>query len=364
MKKFRRTTFVIPALAFLIILWGILTITASQSVTDHPLALAGRQVLFGLIGLGLLLLTARIRFETHLRWRGIYAALVLILLFLLPVAGTRINGMRGWYLAGPVSIQPSELGKAFFLLALAGTAIRFRNFAWWGGLWIVPVLLQPDFGTAAVYGLSLLLIWLSCGGRWRDAALSAGGALMGGLLFLKLHPYAWKRLQAFWNPAEDPAGSGWHIRQFDLAIAHGHWTGAKLGQTFWSSEYLPLAYNDSTYAAMAETLGFAGTMMALVMYAALYILLLRQAMRKDLSGSARHYLAGASVMLAVQTLLHAGVNTGILPPTGLTLPLASYGGSSLVGTLIMLGMAVSAARSGGPSAVFAIRSEPKSGSKK
>ena len=117
-----------------------------------------------------------------------------------------------------------------------------------------------------------------------------------------------------------------------------------MGRAFWSNEYLPLAYNDSAYAAMAETLGFAGCAAAMVMYAVLYILLLRHAMRQNLPENARLYLIGAASILAVQTLIHVGVNVGLLPPTGLTLPLISYGGSSLVGTMFMLGLAVSAAR--------------------
>lgn len=344
MKPGNRTFFIIPALAFLILLWGILTITASQSGGPKPLFLAGKQLSFGMLG-GLVMLTAsRISFEQHCRWRGFYALAALLLLYFLPVAGVRVNGMQGWYKLWGCFLQPSELGKGIWVLMIACAGIRWKPVTLWSLMWIVPILLQPDLGTAAVYIAGLLCVWFSGGGKWKTAAAVLGAGVTALGIYVYTNAYAWKRLTAFWNPDADPEGGGWHIRQFQMAIAHGRWTGAKLGKTFWSNEYLPLAYNDSAYAAMAETLGFAGCAAAMIMYAALYILLLHHAMRQNLPEHARLYLIGAASILAVQTLIHAGVNTGLLPPTGLTLPLISYGGSSLLGTMFMLGLAVSAAR--------------------
>ncbi|MBO5688502.1 MAG: FtsW/RodA/SpoVE family cell cycle protein [Lentisphaeria bacterium] len=345
MNRSSRIILLIPAVAFLIILWGILTISASQSGGTQPLFLAGKQLCFAVLGGALMLLAAGIPFEQHCRWRYFYAVPALILLLFLPLAGVRVNGMQGWYSLWGCFIQPSELGKGIWLLLIACAGMRWKPVMAWSLAWIVPILLQPDFGTAAVYSATLVFLWYSAGGSWKVLATGIAAAAAGTAVFVCTNAYAMKRLTAFWNPDADPGGGGWHIRQFQMAIAHGRWTGAKLGQTFWSNEYLPLAYNDSAYAAMAETLGFAGCMTAMVMYAVLYILLIRHAMRQDLQDNARRYLAGAAALLAVQTLLHAGVNVGLLPPTGLTMPLISYGGSSLTGTLLMLGIACSAAKS-------------------
>jgi len=339
-----RTVFIVPGLAFLIALWGVLTITASQYETAHPLLLAGKQLVFVLAGTAVMLAAARIPFSLHLQLRMVYAVPALLLLLLLPVAGVRINGMCGWYSIGGCFLQPSELGKGVWLLLIAAAGLRWRSVALWSALWIVPILLQPDFGTAAVYIAGLLCVWFSGGGRWKALCAAGTLALIAAVVFIRYNAYAWRRITAFWNPESSPRGAGWHIFQFQLAVAHGGWTGSKLGQAFWSSEYLPLAYNDSAYAAMAETLGFLGCAAVLVMYAILYAALIRQALRQDLSDAARRYLAGAASLLAVQTLLHTGVNTGLLPPTGLTMPLVSYGGSSLIGVCLMLGIAVSAAR--------------------
>lgn len=344
MNRGNRSIFIIPALAFLIILWGLLTITASQSGGPQPLFLAGKQLCFAIPGGILMILAARLPFEKHCQWRLFYAMPALLLLLLLPLAGVRVNGMQGWYSIGGLFLQPSELGKGIWLLMIACAGMRWKPMTLWSLAWIIPILCQPDLGTAAVYVAGLLVLWYSGGGKLKTVAAVLAAGLTAVGIYIFSNAYAWKRLTAFWDPESDPEGGGWHIRQFQMAIAHGRWTGAKLGQTFWSNEYLPLAYNDSAYATMAETLGFSGCTAAMIMYIILYILLLHHALRPELEKTARMYLIGASSILAVQTLLHAGVNVGLLPPTGLTLPLISYGGSSLIGTLLMLGIAVSATR--------------------
>ena len=190
--------------------------------------------------------------------------------------------------------------------------------------------------------LTLGALLILRGVAWRHAAWCAAAVLAMGLLFVLTNPYAMRRLVGFLCPDADPTGSGWHIRQFQLAIAHGHWFGAKLGQAFWSNAYLPLAYNDSAYATMAETLGFSGTMPVPAFFVVLFYFLMYDAGREDLQAGARFYLAGAALMLAIQALIHISVNVGLLPPTGLTLPFISYGGSSMIGGCLIIGLALSA----------------------
>ena len=98
------------------------------------------------------------------------------------------------------------------------------------------------------------------GGSWRNLLLLAAGGIGTAALFVWRHPYAWRRITGLFNPDLDPLGSGWHIRQFELAIARGGWFGSKLGGAVWSNAYLPFAYNDSAYATMAETLGWCGVL--------------------------------------------------------------------------------------------------------
>ncbi len=343
---------VIPLMAFLLALWGGLTIVSSQSGAEQPLLLAGKQLIFIMAGLAAMAVTAKIPFATHLRLAGVYAFFSIMLLLALPLFGIRINGMLGWYELAGFFFQPSELAKGFFLLLLAKLAVKpntdWRKFGILAGAalcWTVPVLLQPDFGTATVYLFGFAALYLLAGGTWRCFFTACGAMALTAVLFVAAKPYAWKRIVAFADPELDPGGASWHIRQFQLAIAHGGFFGSKLGRAIWSNAYLPLPYNDSVYATMAETLGFIGALPVPIFYAMLFYFLISAAQRRELTAPARLYLAGAAVLPAIQALLHLSVNVGLLPPTGLTLPLVSYGGSSMVGTFILLGIAMSAEKS-------------------
>ena len=169
-------------------------------------------------------------------------------------------------------------------------------------------------------------------------------AFVTAACFVATHPYAWRRIIGFCNPGADPEGSGWHVRQFALAAARGHWFGSKLGGAIWSNAYLPLPYNDSAFATLLETLGLVGAALLLALYCGLLASLVALSRRPKLRPEAELFILGAAVLTALQLLLHVGVNLGLLPTTGLTLPLVSYGGSSLLGCCMLFGMAISAAR--------------------
>ncbi len=340
----------IPGMVFLLVVWGLLTIISAQSGENEPVGMATRQFLFAGMGAVVMVVAAGIPFQLHIRARWIYALILLGALVALPFCGVRINGMKGWFSLGNFLIQPSELAKPVFLLLLSVEATKpgktLRQVA--GAMAvlaaavIIPIWIQPDFGTVMVYVLTLGALLILRGVAWRHAAWCAAAVLAMGLLFVLTNPYAMRRLVGFLCPDADPTGSGWHIRQFQLAIAHGHWFGAKLGQAFWSNAYLPLAYNDSAYATMAETLGFIGTLPVPAFFVLLFYFLMYDAGREDLQAGARFYLAGAALMLAIQALIHISVNVGLLPPTGLTLPFISYGGSSMIGGCLIIGLALSA----------------------
>ena len=305
-------------MTFLIGGWGLLTIVSSQSHASEPFLLAGKQLMFLILGLAVMWGASKVPFRFYCRnaWLLMLAAFGLLLL--LPLFGVRVNGMCGWFRLGGFHFQPTEPAKGIYLLTLviAFSKLRSDNLRFWGGalltlVWLLPILLQPDFGTAALF-------------VWR-------------------HPYAWRRITGLFNPDLDPLGSGWHIRQFELAIARGGWFGSKLGGAVWSNAYLPLAYNDSAYATMAETLGWCGVLPVWIGFTVLIASLLVLAFRFGLAREARLYLLGAAALVGIQTLVHISVNLCLLPTTGLTLPLISYGGSSLFGCCLLLGIALSAA---------------------
>ena len=342
---------VVVGASLLLGLFGVLTIASSRFETAVPDPLLLKQFFFLLCGLFLMLAAAYIPFRFYRRNTRLLGGIGVLLLIVLPWCGVRINGMCGWVRVGALALQPSELMKAPFLLVLAelmscekGT--EFRRFAFsglWTLLWLIPVALQPDFGTAAIYFGVFMLLYFAASGKKSYLLLPVGGGAAAAALFVWRHPYALQRFHGFLNPEGDPMGSGWHARQFELAIARGHYFGAKLGGAVWSNNYLPFSYNDSAFATLLETLGLAGGVLTGALIACLAAAMLRLA-----SGAAcvteRVFITGAALLLLFQSMVHVSVNLCLLPTTGLTMPFVSYGGSSLIGCFILLGMSLSAGR--------------------
>lgn len=324
--------------------FGLLTILSSQSEAVTPYYLVLRQLIAFAVATALMFICGAVPFSFFKKNALIFSGISLLAVLILPLLGSRINGMCGWFRYGNFSLQPTEIAKAFFLLGVVvilkffprepgkmGAGILYTAF------WVGAIVIQPDFGTAFIYFATFLSLLFVIGIRWRwilGCALPAAGA---AALFVVLHPYAYKRLLAFINPA-----SSWHLQQLELASARGGWFGSKMGQALWSNAYVPLPYNDSAFATLTETIGFAGASFVLLLFILLLGAVSSVALRRDLSWESRVFAAGATVIIGVQALLHIGVNLSLLPPTGLTLPLISYGGSSLAGCGILLGIVLSA----------------------
>ena len=325
--------------------FGLLTIMSSQSEAASPYYLTIRQLISFGAAVGIMFACSAVPFAFFRKNALLLAVISLIAVFILPLLGTRINGMCGWFRYGSFSLQPTEIAKGFFLLGLAGILNMFKKESQkfliglaYTVLWLISILIQPDFGTAFIYLAVFMLLVFTAGISWKWLLGSAFLAGATAIIFIQTHPYAHKRLAAFLNPS-----TSWHLQQLELASARGGWTGSKIGQALWSNAYVPLPYNDSAYATLTETIGFAGAFLVLLLFAILLGALSLTALRRDLSENARLFAAGCAIIIGVQALLHIGVNLSLIPPTGLTLPLISYGGSSLAGCGILLGMTLSAA---------------------
>ncbi|MBQ8756271.1 MAG: FtsW/RodA/SpoVE family cell cycle protein [Lentisphaeria bacterium] len=339
----------ICAATLLLGIWGILAIVTSQAEHPEPLRLAGRQTVFLLTGFALLEMIRRIPFDFFRRRKFILEIAALCSLWALPIAGERINGMCGWYRIGDFYCQPSELTKAVFLLSMAVSFSGMRND--WRRfrevlpallLWVIPLVLQPDFGTAGVYTASLFCLYFLAGGSWKKLCALGMTCAAAGLYFIYRHPYIQRRFIGLYTDL-DPLGAGWHVAQLKLAIARGGWFGTKMDGAYWSNAYVPLAYNDSAFATMLETLGFLGSLPVLLAGIVLIYALIALALQKHLRRENRLLIAGSAFLTAFQALLHISVNVCLIPPTGLTLPLISYGGSSFIGCCVTIGLALSAA---------------------
>jgi rod shape determining protein RodA len=312
--------------------------------------------MYAVIGISLMFALARIDYSRFRELRvGIYAGMVFVILAVMPF-GDIARGSRRSIDLPFFSFQPSELGKLLLILAFAGFVIdRARRQGEWQrtarllALGLFPaaiVFLQPDLGTALVYGAITLTILFVSGIRWTHFAALGGLALAAVLVVLVvapaigqpvLHGYQAERLTSFLNPSDDPDDSSYQTNQALIAIGSGGKVGRGDDATQSQQGFLPEGRTDFIFAVVAERWGFLGAGLVLSLYALLIWRALRiTTLSKNLYGS----MVGAGIvaMLLFQVFVNVGMNLGIMPVTGIPLPLMSYGGSSVLTTFMAIGV--------------------------
>lgn len=308
-----------------------------------------RQSLYLLLGLCLGLGVLRIRLIWWQRGGPFFVLLALALLaaVLLPGIGSEVNGSTRWMNLGILRLQVSEPAKLLMLIYLAGYLVRHgesvRDSAAGfikplGVLVIAAVLLlmEPDFGATVVMMTTALVMMFMAGVRlWKFAAL----IVLVGAAFAVLaitSPYRLQRLTTFLNPWADPFNSGFQLTQSLIAIGRGEWWGVGLGASIQKLFYLPEAHTDFVFAVLAEELGLIGVLVLLGLYAFVVLRTYKIAVIAERGGNlfAAYLAYGISTWIGLQALINIGVNTGLLPTKGLTLPLVSYGGSSMLVTCV------------------------------
>lgn len=329
--------------------------------------LVEKQAIFAAAGLVIMLgvtLWVDYRWLPRLQWY-LYGASLVVLLGMLAFA-PEINGCRCWLQAGPISIQPAEFVKPVLIMVLADWLARREDRPWaWRDLAVplavvaVPALLvlkQPDLGTALVFFGILGGMLLMGGFPLARLALLAAAALGGavGLVWAQLRfpqhvqllePHQLIRLIVFINPYNDGQnglGAGYHVLQSRLAVGNGRLFGQGLtGTSQTATSFLPEPQTDFIFAVAAETLGFVGVTVLVVLFVLLLVRALRDA---TLAADTYGMLLGAGVvsMLTVHFVINAGMTVGLMPITGLPLPFISYGGSNLMANCIGLGLLLSA----------------------
>ena len=319
----------------------------------NPLYYMKRQLVYVVIGILALLGTLAIplRLWEQFRFPLLFLGFALLILVLIPGVGREVNGSWRWIAIGPIIVQPSELAKLFAVVFLAGYLVHRRDEVkqeWFGFIkpflvlgpmaWLL--IIEPDFGaTVVLMGAATGMLFLGGVGLFRFMLLfgSLGGL---GLLLVLFEPYRFQRLTGFLNPWTDPYGSGYQLTQALIAFGRGEWLGVGLGNSIQKQYYLPEAHTDFVFAVLAEELGMIGALAAFALLIfvagrALYIGLWAERAGRYFSA----YLAyGLALMWCGQVLINVGVNIGLLPTKGLTLPFLSYGGSSLVVCCISLGL--------------------------
>lgn len=311
-----------------------------------------RQFMF--VALGLVLAVSVFQVPMSF-WQNLGVALLPIILVLLvavliPGIGKQVNGSRRWINLGFASLQVSELAKLIIFLYLAGYMVRhgdkLKNSESYKPL-VMPLvvlgvfgallLLEPDFGTVVVvFATGLAMLFLGGVKLSRLALLLLGTVLV--MIPLLLMGYRGRRLVSFLDPWKDSTGTGYQVTNALMAIGDGGWFGSGLGGSVQKQFYLPEAHNDFIFAVLADEFGFVGIVVTLLLYA----WLVKRAFAIGFKADANKQFFGAYVAYAIgfwmgfQALFHIGVNLAILPPKGLTLPFMSYGGSSLLVTLIAM----------------------------
>jgi len=279
------------------------------------------------------------------------AAFVLLVVVLVPGLGHEVNGSRRWIRIGPVNFQPSEAARVALLAYVSAYAVRYQealSSTWQGffkplavlGVAAALLLVEPDFGAAVVLVATGTLVLFLAGARWRDfMGVAAIGALGVAVLALT-SDYRVRRLTAFMDPWSDPYDSGFQLTQSLIAIGRGEWFGVGLGSSIQKLSYLPEAHTDFVFAVLAEEFGLLGVACVLLLFLVLVLRSLRLSRLAAEAGMPFHACMAAAfgIWLGLQAFINVGVNMGLLPTKGLTLPLLSYGRSSMLVTLAWIGV--------------------------
>ena len=334
-----------------------LTMATQDDVAGSPLYYVVRQSVYGVIGVGLMLIVARLDITRLRQYKAaIYGTMIasIVLVFLV---GAAARGSKRWIELPFFRFQPSELGKLLLIIALSAFVVdrarRLGDRETTGRVVLlamfpaVLVVAQPDLGSGLVYLAIAAVTMLVAGTKWSHLA-SLGGVAVGAVAIVLLvapavgvevlKPYQVDRLTAFANPTDDPQRQGYQLQQSITAIGAGQKTGrGPEGATQTRLDFLPEHHTDFVFAVVGEQFGFLGAALVLSLYA----LLLWRALRiltsaKNLYGAL--VAAGVTAMLMFQVFVNVGMTIGIMPIIGVPLPLMSYGGSSVLVTFLAIGL--------------------------
>jgi cell division protein FtsW len=369
---------VVVGLTAALLLLGLVMVT-SASVTlaardGDPFFFLERQLLFALLGGGCAAIAIRV---PTVAWERLSLVLlvvsfVLLILVLVPGIGHEVNGSKRWLRLAGLNFQASEAARVLLLLYLCSYLVRreeevrttvlgFLKPLAVLGVAALLLLIEPDFGAGVVLlstGIGMLFL---AGVRLRHFLALCALALVAfaGLAFAS--PYRLKRLTAFINPWADPFNTGFQLTQSLIAIGRGEWLGVGLGASIQKLFYLPEAHTDFVFAVLAEELGFIGIALVVLLVVALaYRALLIARAAAEAGLKFQSYLAAAfGIWFGLQAFINMGVNMGLLPTKGLTLPLLSYGRSSLVVTLGWIGILLRVHHETANSKAVALRGVPR-----
>ncbi|WP_313643064.1 putative lipid II flippase FtsW [Stenotrophomonas sp.] len=333
---------------------GIVMVASSSiALTQSPFYYLTRHLIFIAIGVVLAGVAMRVELKeiekyNQLLLLGCFALLIVVFI---PGLGSSVNGAQRWINLGFSKFQTVEAVKVLYIVWLSSYLVRFRdevNATWQAmlkpvgvvGVLVVLLLMQPDFGSSMLL-LGITTCMLVLGGAQIKRIILPVLLLLPGLVALVIfEPYRMRRVTSFMDPWQDQLGSGYQLSNALMAIGRGEWSGVGLGASIQKLNYLPESHTDFIFSVIAEELGFVGVCGIIGLYAllvgrAFWLGMRCIEMRRHFAG----YIAfGIALWISLQTFVSIGVNLGMLPTKGLTLPLISSGGSSVMMTCVAMGL--------------------------
>ena len=354
----RNDILIILPLSFLIIL-GMIMVTSSSiyvadDMTSNPFYFAQRQSLFIAIGLiamtSFLVIPSTFLYKTD--WIFMLLSILLLIALFIPDVGTSVNGSIRWIRLGPINIQPSEICKFSLILYISGYSIRriseinsLRGFLKpLSLLFIISILImsQPDLGSTAIVCILVVGILFYAGISFFQLGLIILLIVLLGYLAITTSPMRLARVLAFTDPfaADVVLNAGWQLSNSLISIGQGGWFGVGLGNSFQKSFFLPEAHTDFIFAILVEELGIIGGMVLILLFIVLFVGLI--SISYDSFRKNRYFqgyvVFGTFLLISIQMLFNIAVNIGLLPTKGLTLPFISYGGTSIIIMLSLMGI--------------------------
>jgi len=358
-KSGHKPDYVLIILFWLVIVFGLVMLSSASSVLGYNTKsgdsywFVKHQILLGFLpGLFLFFIFSKINYQT---WRKFAPLLLLfsiglLVLVFIPGLGATYGKAKSWINIFGFSLQPSEIVKLTFLLYLTAWLAKrkeqLRDFAYgflpflvYLGLVAGLIIMQPDVGTVFIIILMSIVVYYAAGAKFSHILIMFGGAVVGLVALIKVASYRLDRFLIFLNPDLDPQGIGYHIKQALLAVGSGGWFGLGLGHSKQKFQYLPEVAGDSIFAIIAEELGFVFVVIFIISFILLFYRMMKTADRTaDTFG---HLVAiGVGVWLLGQFFVNAGAMLGLLPLTGLPLPLVSYGGTAMMTAMAAVGIVV------------------------
>ena len=349
-------TFGLLFIGIVMILSASTTVSYKQFSNQYIIFL--RQLMFAGIGVVVMMAISRLPKVFFFKWSkaALWISIVLLVLVLIPSIGISVAGQRNWIsLWGPFRLQPSEIAKLTLIVwgsVVLSKQIRSKVTTWQnllvpvfpvGAIIAILVILEGDLGTALIIGPILLSLFFAVGAPVKLFTWSAMAGLLGILLLSIQEGYRVQRFLSWINPSAENQDAGWQVMHGKYALASGGWTGIGLGASKEKWGWLPAAHTDFIFAVVGEELGLVGTLIVLALIGTIaYVALTLARKTNDLFTK----LIATAVMawIVVQSIINVGAVLGLLPVTGVPLPLVSYGGSSLVFTMSAIGVLMAVLR--------------------